>query len=158
MRKCFPAFISVRLVEAIISLETYRFMSRLTSLATNHWFLHLPANRYLGRVNGLRQNHLNERLLLLETTSRTSMDKKVTTIVGIALGATLAAGFGLYQYFSKKSATTVGMGVAERNGKSIFGDGYIGNSLVKSIGLYAGQTDNGLVGGGLALAGNRTNG
>jgi hypothetical protein len=30
---------SVRLVEAIISLETYRFMSRLTSLATNHWFI-----------------------------------------------------------------------------------------------------------------------
>ena len=31
------------------------------------------------------------------------MDKKVTTIVGIALGATLAAGFGLYKYFSKKN-------------------------------------------------------
>ncbi|WP_041951895.1 hypothetical protein [Spirosoma spitsbergense] len=86
------------------------------------------------------------------------MDKKVTTIVGIALGATLAAGFGLYTYFSKKSGTTVGMGVAERNGKSLFGDSYIGNSLVKSTGLYVRQTDNGLVGGGLALTGNTNNG
>ena len=84
------------------------------------------------------------------------MDKKVTTIVGIALGATLAAGFGLYKYFGKKSATTVGTGAAERNGKIFFGDGYIGNSLVKSIGLYAGQTDNSLVGGGLALTGHRS--
>jgi hypothetical protein len=100
---------------------------------------------------------LNGWLLLLQTTSRTNMDKKVTTIVGIALGATLAAGFGLYKYFSKKSATTVGMGMAEGNVKNVFGDGYIGNTLVKSIGLYAGQTDNGLVGGGLALVGNSSN-
>lgn len=84
------------------------------------------------------------------------MDKKVTTIVGLALGATLAAGFGLYKYFSKKSGNIVGMGAAGLSGKSLFGDEYIGNSLVKSSGLYVGQTEDGLVGGGLTLTGSRT--
>ena len=86
------------------------------------------------------------------------MDKKVTTIVGIALGATLAAGFGLYNYFSKKSGTTVGMGTTGLTSRNLFGDGYMGNSLVKSSGLYVGQTDNGLVGGGLAIASSHSNG
>ena len=86
------------------------------------------------------------------------MDKKVTTIVGIALGATLAAGFGLYKYFSKKTGATVGMGTSGVDSRSLFGDSYIGNSLVKSTGLYVGQTNDGLVGGGLVLAGNRSNG
>lgn len=88
------------------------------------------------------------------------MDKKVTTLVGIALGATLAAGFGLYKYFSKKagnSGNNAPTGDVSRNG---FTSGYIGNSLVKSTSLYGGQVDNGLVGGGLVLApvGNRANG
>ena len=86
------------------------------------------------------------------------MDKKATTLAGLALGVTLAAGFGLYKYFSKKPGTTVGTGAGGTRGRNLFGDGYIGNSLVKSSGLYVGQTDNGLIGGGLALAGNRANG
>lgn len=86
------------------------------------------------------------------------MDKKATTLVGIALGATLAAGFGLYTYFRKKTGIKVGAGATAPKSRSLFGDGYIGNSLVKSSGLYVGQTDKGLVGGGLALAGHGANG
>ena len=82
------------------------------------------------------------------------MDKKVTTIVGIALGATLAAGFGLYKYFSKKSGTTIGKGLTETAARNVFSGGFIGNTLSKSPGLYVGQLDTDLVGGGLT----RTNG
>ncbi|GAB4010871.1 hypothetical protein EXU85_06985 [Spirosoma sp. KCTC 42546] len=77
------------------------------------------------------------------------MDKKVTTIVGIALGATLAAGFGLYKYFSKKSGTSAGSDLVDATTKSAFSGGFVGNSLSKSPGLYVGQLDTDLIGGGL---------
>ena len=50
------------------------------------------------------------------------------------------------------------MGTSGVDSRSLFGDNYLGNSLVKSTGLYVGQTNDGLVGGGLVLAGNRSNG
>lgn len=77
------------------------------------------------------------------------MDKKVTTLVGIALGATLAAGYGLYKYFSKKSGTSVGTDLVDTTARNVFSGGFIGNSLSKSPGLYVGQLDSDLVGGGL---------
>ncbi|MVM41232.1 hypothetical protein GO730_31955 [Spirosoma sp. HMF3257] len=80
------------------------------------------------------------------------MDKKVTAIAGLALGAVLAAGYGLYKYFGKKSdkSTTNDSGhETSRNGLS---NGFMGNSLIKSINLYGGHVDNGLVGGGLTLS------
>ncbi|QMW00743.1 hypothetical protein [Spirosoma foliorum] len=80
------------------------------------------------------------------------MDKKVTAIAGIALGAALAAGYGLYKYFGKKSGkgTNIGTGVdVVRNGLT---NGFLGNSLIKSFNLYGGQAENGLVGGGLTLS------
>lgn len=87
------------------------------------------------------------------------MDKKLTTAVGIALGASLiaGAGIGLYKYFSKKSpqspdnpSVTTGS-TASHVGNLI--SGYISNTLIKSNSLYGGSSvGNGLIGGGLVKA------
>ncbi|GAB4034995.1 hypothetical protein [Spirosoma gilvum] len=79
------------------------------------------------------------------------MDKKVTTLVSLAIGASLLAGFGIYKFIrnkrSKASKVQVpGSGVS-RNGLA---DGFIGSGFVKSTGLYKGiDIANGLIGGGL---------
>ena len=46
------------------------------------------------------------------------MDKKVNTVAGIALGASLvaAAGFAIYKYFRKKAGSAVGTGSAGTGG------------------------------------------
>ena len=82
------------------------------------------------------------------------MDKKTTTSLGIALGATLlaSAGYGIYKYFKNKSGQGV---VNSTSGTSADEYGqpgdYIGNGLIKSIKLYGrNRVDNGLVGGGLS--------
>ena len=87
------------------------------------------------------------------------MDKKLTTALGIGLGATLVAGFGIYKYFSRKGKHATqffgpGGGVAIGNG---FTSSFIGNTLAKSQtlyhhnSLYGGGVDvgNSFVGGGL---------
>ena len=79
------------------------------------------------------------------------MDKKLTTVLGIALGATLLTGFGIYKYFSNKGGTAKlsgGTGIHESNGLTW---DFIGNGLSKSPSLYGGgiEIGNGLVGGGL---------
>lgn len=87
------------------------------------------------------------------------MDKKVTTVAGIALGVSLiaGAGFGIYKYFSKKRGHGAGNGIIGFGGGGHIGSGftgnYIGNGLVKSKSLYdSGTIDNGLIGGGLYKA------
>ncbi|GAB4016177.1 hypothetical protein [Spirosoma koreense] len=85
------------------------------------------------------------------------MDKKVTTIAGIALGASLlaGAGYGLYKYFSKKSKESSQTGSSAGSGNRIgkLFDGYIGSGLIKSNNLYGwGNGDSALVGGGLYKA------
>ncbi|GAB3989939.1 hypothetical protein GCM10028807_16020 [Spirosoma daeguense] len=78
------------------------------------------------------------------------MEKKMTTTLGIALGATLlaGAGFGLYKWLSNKKKST---GVLQSAGKlaTEFTHHFIGNSLIKSNSLFPTQNDNGLIGGGL---------
>lgn len=79
------------------------------------------------------------------------MDRKVTTLVGLAVGASLLAGFGIYKLISnrrnKTHKTLVTEGGTSRNGLA---DGFIGNGFVKSTGLYKGiDLANGLIGGGL---------
>ncbi|WP_080057526.1 hypothetical protein [Spirosoma aerolatum] len=79
------------------------------------------------------------------------MDKKVTTLIGLAVGASLLAGFGIYKLISNKRSKThkasAPDGGISRNG---LGDGYIGSGFVKSTGLYKGiDLANGLIGGGL---------
>ncbi|GAB2515976.1 hypothetical protein [Spirosoma aerophilum] len=66
------------------------------------------------------------------------MDKKVTTAAGIALGASLvaAAGYAIYKYFRKKSGNVVGNGFTGGSRPGNLWGGYVGNSLVKSSGLY----------------------
>ncbi|MVM32086.1 hypothetical protein GO755_18700 [Spirosoma sp. HMF4905] len=80
------------------------------------------------------------------------MDKKVTAIAGIALGAALAAGYGLYKYFGKKSAKSTSSGSGSDVSRNGLTHGFLGNSLIKSVNLYGGHSDNGLVGGGLTLS------
>ena len=82
------------------------------------------------------------------------MDKKVTTVAGIALGASLlaGAGFAIYKYFSKKENSTELFG-ARADGNRLLS--FVGNGLFKSTNLYDSQSlygdtvDDGLVGGGL---------
>lgn len=87
------------------------------------------------------------------------MDKKLTTTLGIALGASLlaGAGFGIYKYFSRKSGNTTGNSLPGGGGShanNLFG-GFIGNGFVKSNRLYGGnQADNELIGGGLYKSNN----
>ncbi|WP_420148623.1 hypothetical protein [Spirosoma sp.] len=80
------------------------------------------------------------------------MDKKLTTTLGIALGASLlaGAGFGIYKYFSKKSNKKAGNASANAGtaARKAFVESFIGNGLIKSNSLYGG-VENGLVGGGL---------
>jgi len=87
------------------------------------------------------------------------MDKKLTTAVGIALGASLiaGAGLGLYNYFRKKSAqSTDNPAITTGSTASHVGNlisGYISNTLIKSNSLYGGSmAANGLIGGGLVKA------
>ena len=81
------------------------------------------------------------------------MNKKTTTIAGIALGASLlaGAGYGLYTFLRKKfNRSNVVV-----NGDNAFVNqdithGFIGGSLIKSDNLYSlGHANNELVGGGL---------
>ncbi|MBD2756145.1 hypothetical protein [Spirosoma validum] len=81
------------------------------------------------------------------------MDKKLTTSLGIALGASLlaGAGFGIYKYFSKKSGKTISNSSDDSSShlSNLFG-GFVGNGLTKSTSLYGGShSDNELIGGGL---------
>lgn len=78
------------------------------------------------------------------------MDKKLTTTLGIAVGASLlaGAGYGIYKYFSGKKEKATGDGLSDTNHTSNLFSDFIGNSLVKSNSLYGGA-DNGLIGGGL---------
>lgn len=79
------------------------------------------------------------------------MDKKLTTTLGIALGASLlaGAGFGIYKYFSRKrgGADNERLAKGARQVGDVFSH-FIGNGLVKSNSLYGG-TNNNLIGGGL---------
>lgn len=86
------------------------------------------------------------------------MDKKLTTTLGIALGASLiaGAGFGIYKFIKNKRkndpADNLTSGIVSHNstaGSKGFPGGFIGNSLVKSKNLYGSHLDNGLVGSGL---------
>ncbi|MBN8826063.1 MULTISPECIES: hypothetical protein [unclassified Spirosoma] len=79
------------------------------------------------------------------------MDKKVTTLVGLALGASLLAGFGIYKLISNKRSKTHKTSAPESGvGRNGLADGFIGNGFVKSTGLYKGiDLANGLIGGGL---------
>ena len=85
------------------------------------------------------------------------MDKKLTTTLGIALGASLiaGAGFGIYKFIKNKrknesehnlTGASVNHSTAGSKG---FTGGFIGNSLVKNKNLYGSHLDNGLVGNGL---------
>lgn len=81
------------------------------------------------------------------------MDKKLTTTLGIALGASLlaGAGFGLYKFFSKKKSNTTGSHLPNNSSHTggLF-SGFIGNGLTKSNSLYGGNgVGNGLIGDGL---------
>jgi hypothetical protein len=82
------------------------------------------------------------------------MDKKVTTALGIALGASLVAGagFGIYKFIKSKygnKADNSSVSASDGHKSNLFG-GYIGNGLIKSNSLYGGQsTGNDLIGGGL---------
>lgn len=81
------------------------------------------------------------------------MDKKLTTTLGIALGASLlaGAGFGLYKFFSKKKGNTTGNSLPTGDGShaSNLFSSFIGNGLVKSNSLYGSSVGNGLIGDGL---------
>lgn len=80
------------------------------------------------------------------------MDKKLTTTLGIALGASLlaGAGFGIYKYFSKKKGARTGDRLGDSNHSTNLFNSFIGNSLVKSNSLYRNSgTGNDLIGGGL---------
>ena len=85
------------------------------------------------------------------------MDKKTTTTLGIALGASLlaGAGYGIYKYFRNKTGHKDG-NKNIRSGRDVdngLTSGFIGNSLVKSSKLYGrDQEENELVGGGLYKA------
>ena len=82
------------------------------------------------------------------------MNKKTTTIAGIALGASLlaGAGYGLYTYLRRKfspsgEASTTGDSTIANSG---FMNGFTSDNLVKSNTLYGlGHVDNGLITGGL---------
>lgn len=82
------------------------------------------------------------------------MNKKTTTIAGIALGASLlaGAGYGLYTYLRKKfnhsgDVSATGGNTTPING---FMNGFTSDNLVKSNTLYGlGHVENGLVAGGL---------
>ncbi|UHG93858.1 hypothetical protein [Spirosoma oryzicola] len=81
------------------------------------------------------------------------MDKKVTALAGIALGATLiaSASFGIYKWIKNKTGNSAESSSAVSVGNTVgnkFSGGFLGNGLVKSNSLYGGAT-NGLVGGGL---------
>ncbi|GAB3965242.1 hypothetical protein GCM10028806_04110 [Spirosoma terrae] len=79
-----------------------------------------------------------------------NVNKKLTTVVGLAVGASLLAGYGIYKYFANKRSKA-----KHANGKAPIAnglaDGYIGNGLVKSNSLYRGGVDleDTLIGGGL---------
>lgn len=81
------------------------------------------------------------------------MDKKLTTTLSIALGATLlagAAGYGLYKFIRNKrhKGTSSNAPVKTKIGSDLL-DSFIGNSLVKGNSLYKKHIENGLIGGGL---------
>ena len=87
------------------------------------------------------------------TISQTVMDKKLTTTLSVALGATLlvgAAGYGLYKFIRNKRNKGVIDHLSSRvkNGHGHI-ESFIGNSLVKGNSLYKKHIENGLVGGGL---------
>ena len=66
------------------------------------------------------------------------MDKKLTTSVGIALGATLiaGAGFGLYKFLRKKYGRPDSPIPTPGYAKPILFNTFLSNSLVKSTSLY----------------------
>ncbi|UFH52760.1 hypothetical protein [Spirosoma sp. KNUC1025] len=95
------------------------------------------------------------------------MNKKLTTVLGIALGASLVAGFGIYKYFSSKGKKAKSQEGGSHVGNGLTG-GFLGKGLIKSYNLTGGDSSifgngiiagghvgNGLVGGGLynALSG-----
>lgn len=89
------------------------------------------------------------------------MDKKQTTAIGLALGAAAllaGAGYGIYTYIKKKRSQAGGtdqdgdQGAGPIGFAGPFAGGFIGNSLVKHMHLYA-TGENGLIGGGLTRSG-----
>lgn len=81
------------------------------------------------------------------------MNKRTTTIAGIALGASLlaGAGYGLYTFLRKKfNRVTDSITGANAFVNQDPSHGFVGGSLVKSDNLYSlGHADNDLVAGGL---------
>lgn len=81
-----------------------------------------------------------------------TMNKQLTKTLGIALGATLLVGYGIYRLLAPKAERNTGSQRLKVSKKSII-PGYVGNSLVKGNSLYrvlGAHTE--LVGGGLYAA------
>jgi hypothetical protein len=71
-------------------------------------------------------------------------------VVGLAVGASILAGYGIYKFFANKRSKAKASGGTPVSANGL-ADGYLDNGLIKSNSLYRGGVDleDGLIGGGL---------